>query len=134
MIRSHSVGVGEPLAPDVMRLMLVVKAASLARGHSGVREVVLDTLLAVHNAGLVPYVPAKESLCASGDLAPPAHMTLALMGEGEMLVDGRRLCAIFDGRCRPQHRLLDRACDGRAFWRAGSPDPGTDAGVAAGHL
>ena len=94
MIRSHSVGVGEPLAPDVMRLMLVMKAASLARGHSGVREVVIDTLLAVHNAGLVPYVPAKGSVGASGDLAPLAHMTLALMGEGEMLVDGQRLPAL----------------------------------------
>jgi histidine ammonia-lyase len=57
LIRSHSVGVGEPLAPEVVRLMLALKAASLARGHSGVREVVIDTLLAVHNAGLVPYVP-----------------------------------------------------------------------------
>ena len=94
LIRSHSVGVGEPLAPDVMRLMLVMKAASLARGHSGVREVVLDTLLAVHNAGLVPYVPSKGSVGASGDLSPLAHMTLALMGEGEMLVDGQRLPAL----------------------------------------
>ncbi|MEO6410528.1 MAG: histidine ammonia-lyase [Burkholderiaceae bacterium] len=90
LIRSHSVGVGEPLAPPVVRLMLALKAASLARGHSGVREEVIDTLLAVHNAGLVPYVPAQGSVGASGDLAPLAHMTLALMGEGEMLLDGRR--------------------------------------------
>ena len=93
LIRSHSVGVGEPLAPPVVRLMLALKAASLARGHSGVREVVIDTLLAVHNAGLVPCVPAQGSVGASGDLAPLAHMTLALMGEGEMLVDGRRAAA-----------------------------------------
>ena len=85
LIRSHSVGVGEPLAPEVVRLMLALKAASLARGYSGVRELVVDTLLAVHNAGLVPYVPAQGSVGASGDLAPLAHMTLALMGEGEML-------------------------------------------------
>ena len=70
--------------------MLALKAASLARGHSGVREEVVDTLLAVHNAGLVPYVPSQGSVGASGDLAPLAHMTLALMGEGEMLVDGKR--------------------------------------------
>jgi histidine ammonia-lyase len=94
LIRSHSVGVGEALAPEIMRLMLVMKAASLARGHSGVREVVIDTLLAVHNAGLVPYVPAKGSVGASGDLAPLAHMTLALLGEGEMLVDGQRVPAL----------------------------------------
>ena len=90
LIRSHSVGVGEPLAPAVVRLMLALKAASLARGYSGVREVVIDTLLAVHNAGLVPYVPSQGSVGASGDLAPLAHMTLALLGEGDMLVDGAR--------------------------------------------
>jgi histidine ammonia-lyase len=93
LIRSHSVGVGEPLAPAVVRLMLALKAASLARGHSGVREVVIDTLLAVHNAGLVPFVPSQGSVGASGDLAPLAHMTLALLGEGEMLVDGKRTSA-----------------------------------------
>jgi len=94
LIRSHSVGVGEPLAPPVVRLMLALKAASLARGFSGVREVVIDTLLAVHNAGLVPYVPAQGSVGASGDLAPLAHMTLALMGEGEMLQNGQRVPAL----------------------------------------
>lgn len=93
LIRSHSVGVGEPLAPEVVRLMLALKAASLARGYSGVREVVIDTLLAVHNAGLVPYVPSQGSVGASGDLAPLAHMTLALIGEGEMLQDGKRVPA-----------------------------------------
>ena len=90
LIRSHSVGVGEPLAAPVLRLMLAMKAASLARGYSGVRPVVIDTLLAVHNAGLVPFVPSQGSVGASGDLAPLAHMTLALMGEGEFLVDGQR--------------------------------------------
>ena len=90
LIRSHSVGVGEPLAPEVVRLMMALKAASLARGFSGVRPEVVDLLLAVHNAGLVPYVPSQGSVGASGDLAPLAHMTLALLGEGEMLVDGRR--------------------------------------------
>ncbi len=85
LIRSHSVGVGEPLAAPVLRLMLAMKAASLARGYSGVRPVVIDTLLAVHNAGLVPFVPSQGSVGASGDLAPLAHMTLALMGEGEFM-------------------------------------------------
>ena len=94
LIRSHSVGVGAPLQPAVARLMLAIKAASLARGHSGVRQEVVDTLIAVHNAGLVPYVPSQGSVGASGDLAPLSHMTLALMGEGEMLVDGRRVPAL----------------------------------------
>lgn len=93
LIRSHSVGVGEPLAPEIMRLMMVTKAASLARGHSGVRAVVVDTLLAVHNAGLVPYVPSQGSVGASGDLAPLSHMTLALLGEGDMLHAGQRVPA-----------------------------------------
>jgi histidine ammonia-lyase len=90
LIRSHSVGVGEALAPAVVRLMLATKAASLARGYSGVRPVVIDTLLAVHNAGLVPFVPSQGSVGASGDLAPLAHMVLALVGEGEFVVDGQR--------------------------------------------
>ena len=91
LIRSHCAGVGAPLQAPVVRLMLALKAASLARGFSGVREEVVTTLLAAHNAGLVPYVPAQGSVGASGDLAPLAHMTLALMGEGEMMVDGRRV-------------------------------------------
>ena len=94
LIRSHCVGVGEPLQPAVMRLMLALKAASLARGYSGVREVVIDTLMAVYNAGLVPWVPSKGSVGASGDLAPLAHMTLALMGEGFMLVNGAPVPAL----------------------------------------
>jgi len=94
LIRSHSVGVGAALAPAVVRLMLATKAASLARGHSGVRPAVIDSLLAVHNAGLVPYVPSQGSVGASGDLAPLSHMTLALLGEGEFLVGtGRRPAA-----------------------------------------
>ena len=93
LIRSHSVGVGVPLAPEIVRLMMALKAASLARGYSGVRELVVDTLLAVYNAGLVPYIPSQGSVGASGDLAPLAHMTLALMGEGEMLLAGERVPA-----------------------------------------
>jgi histidine ammonia-lyase len=77
-----------------------LKAASLARGASGVRRVVIDTLLAVHDAGLVPCVPSQGSVGASGDLAPLAHMTLALMGEGEFVVDGAR---------RPAAELLHAA-------------------------
>jgi histidine ammonia-lyase len=93
LIRGHSVGVGAPLPPAVVRLMLALKAASLARGASGVRPEVIDMLLAVHNAGLVPYVPSQGSVGASGDLAPLSHMTLALLGEGEFLQDGERVRA-----------------------------------------
>ncbi|MCH7343738.1 histidine ammonia-lyase [Pelomonas sp. CA6] len=100
LIRSHSVGVGAPLAPGVVRLMLATKAASLARGFSGVRPEVVQCLLDVFNAGLVPYVPSQGSVGASGDLAPLSHMTLALLGEGEMLVDGER---------RPARQVLEAA-------------------------
>ena len=94
LIRSHCVGVGQPLEPAVVRLMLATKAASLARGYSGVRPLVIQSILDAFNAGLVPFVPAKGSVGASGDLAPLSHMTLALMGEGEMLVDGQRRPAL----------------------------------------
>ena len=93
LIRSHSVGVGEPLAAPVVRLVLALKAASLARGASGVREEVVDKLIEVFNAGLVPFIPGQGSVGASGDLAPLAHLTLALMGEGEFVVDERRRAA-----------------------------------------
>ena len=93
LIRSHSVGVGEPLAPEVVRLVLALKAGSLARGASGVRQQVVDMLLAVLEAGLVPCIPSQGSVGASGDLAPLAHMTLALLGEGEFLVAGGRRAA-----------------------------------------
>jgi len=93
LIRSHSVGVGDPLPAPVMRLVLALKAASLARGASGVREEVIDTLIAVHDAGIVPCVPSQGSVGASGDLAPLAHMTLALIGEGEVLQHGQRIAA-----------------------------------------
>ena len=91
LIRSHSVGVGDPLPAPVVRLIFATKAASLARGHSGVRPIVIESLLAACNAGIVPVIPAQGSVGASGDLAPLAHLTLALMGEGECLADGRRL-------------------------------------------
>ncbi len=94
LIRSHSVGVGAPMSPPVLRLMLATKAASLARGYSGVRREVVQALLDAFNAGFIPYVPCQGSVGASGDLAPLSHMTLALMGEGEALVNGERRPAL----------------------------------------
>ncbi len=94
LIRSHAVGVGEPLPDRVVRVLLAIKAASLARGFSGVRPVIIRTLLAAHNLGVVPRIPAQGSVGASGDLAPLAHMALALCGEGEVVVDGRRRPAL----------------------------------------
>jgi histidine ammonia-lyase len=93
LILSHSVGVGEPMSEATVRLLMVTKAASLARGMSGVRPVVVETLLALLNAGIVPHIPVKGSVGASGDLAPLSHMTLALMGEGPVSVKGQRMPA-----------------------------------------
>ncbi len=88
LVLSHAAGVGDALPDHVVRLILVMKAASLARGFSGVRPQVVHALLALHNANIMPVIPAKGSVGASGDLAPLAHMTLALMGEGNVRVAG----------------------------------------------
>lgn len=88
LVLSHAAGVGEALPDHIVRLVLVMKAASLARGFSGVRPLVVNTLLAVYNANIMPVIPAKGSVGASGDLAPLAHMTLAIIGEGDVRVNG----------------------------------------------
>ena len=88
LILSHSAGIGEPMSDATVRLVMLMKATSLARGFSGVRPVVIDTLLALLNAGLMPVIPVKGSVGASGDLAPLSHMTLAMMGEGPVRVNG----------------------------------------------
>ncbi len=93
LLRSHAVGVGEPLPDSVVRLVLLLKAASLARGFSGIRAEVIDLLLALYNAQLLPVIPCQGSVGASGDLAPLAHLCLPLVGEGEVLWQGRRLPA-----------------------------------------
>lgn len=93
LILSHSVGTGEPLPDDVVRLIMVMKVASLAQGFSGVRRVVVDSLLALINNQITPHIPVKGSVGASGDLAPLAHMTLAMMGEGNVYVNGKSIPA-----------------------------------------
>jgi len=86
LVRSHACGVGEPLAPALVRRMLLLKANNLAAGFSGVRPLVVDALLALLNADVLPVIPAQGSVGASGDLAPLAHMALALIGEGEATI------------------------------------------------
>ncbi len=93
LLRSHAVGVGEPLSRRVVHLILLLKAASLARGYSGVREEVIDALLALHNHGICPVIPCQGSVGASGDLAPLAHLCLPLIGEGEVFYKDQRLPA-----------------------------------------
>jgi histidine ammonia-lyase len=83
LVRSHAVGVGEPLPLAETRSMMLLRANSLAKGHSGVRPIVIDTLCEMLNRGVTPVVPSQGSVGASGDLAPLAHLALALIGEGE---------------------------------------------------
>jgi histidine ammonia-lyase len=85
LIRSHACGVGEPLSTSETRAMMLLRANSLAKGHSGVRPVVIDTLCEMLNRGVTPIVPSQGSVGASGDLAPLAHLALALIGEGECI-------------------------------------------------
>ena len=89
LVLSHSVGTGDPLPDDVVRLILATKAVSLARGHSGIRPAIVDALLALANANVLPVIPAKGSVGASGDLAPLAHLSCVLIGEGQAKVDGK---------------------------------------------
>ena len=88
IVRSHSAGVGSLLDAAAVRLVLLLKAASLGRGFSGVRVEVIEAMLRMLNAGIVPCIPSKGSVGASGDLAPLAHMTLTLIGEGDVRVAG----------------------------------------------
>jgi len=83
LIRSHAAGMGPLVEPEVVRAMMLLRARTLSMGFSGVRQVVVDTMLALLNAGITPEVHEHGSLGASGDLAPLAHVGLALMGEGE---------------------------------------------------
>ena len=89
LVLSHSVGTGEPLADHVVRMVLATKAVSLARGHSGVRPELVDALLALANANVLPVIPSKGSVGASGDLAPLSHMACVLIGEGQAKVNGQ---------------------------------------------
>jgi histidine ammonia-lyase len=93
LVRSHAVGTGELLADESVRLVLALKVNALARGYSGVRRQVIEALTALYNADLLPAVPAKGSVGASGDLAPLAHLSLALIGEGEIRIAGRLTAA-----------------------------------------
>ena len=91
LLRSHACGVGEPYPDEVVRAAMVLRANAIAKGYSGARVETVELLLAVLNAGIVPFVPARGSVGASGDLAPLAHLALPLVGEGEALVDGVRM-------------------------------------------
>ena len=89
LIRSHAVGIGDCLPDEIVRLVLLMKIAALAEGFSGVRPELLDALCCLVNNGIYPAIPKQGSVGASGDLAPLAHMSTALLGEGDVSVDGK---------------------------------------------
>src|SRR5204862_6898978 len=93
LIRSHCVGVGDPLSEAETRALMLLRANSLAKGYSGVRPVVIDTLCELLNRGLHPVIPSQGSVGASGDLAPLAHLALTLIGEGEAAFEGKRMAS-----------------------------------------
>jgi histidine ammonia-lyase len=101
LVRSHAVGVGDPLSRAETRAMMLLRANSLAKGYSGVRAIVIDTLCEMLNRGVTPFVPSQGSVGASGDLAPLAHLALALIGEGE--------CVDATGARIPSADALNRA-------------------------
>ena len=91
LLRSHACGVGEPYPDDVVRAAMLLRANALAKGYSGARIATVELLIECLNRGVIPVVPARGSVGASGDLAPLAHLALPLVGEGEAVVDGQRL-------------------------------------------
>jgi histidine ammonia-lyase len=94
LVRSHAVGVGEPLSIPETRAMMLLRAHSLSKGYSGVRAAIIDTLCEMLNHGVTPMVPSQGSVGASGDLAPLSHLALAMIGEGECLDDqGARIAS-----------------------------------------
>src|SRR5207237_4316773 len=91
LLRSHACGVGDPYPDEVVRAAMLLRANALAKGNSGARVETVELLLECLNRGVLPVVPARGSVGASGDLAPLAHLALPLVGEGEAWFDGERL-------------------------------------------
>ncbi len=106
LVRSHAVGVGEPLSVAETRAMMLLRANSLSKGHSGVRAIVIDTICEMLNRRVTPFVPSQGSVGASGDLAPLAHLALSLIGEGECFADDNKRCPSADALQRAGIRPL----------------------------
>ena len=115
LVISHACGVGPPLAPPLVRLIVALKVNSLARGYSGVRWDVIETLLACLERDVLPVIPAQGSVGASGDLAPLAHVAAALIGVGDAVIDGRRVLAAEAFAAAGIPRLELRAKEGLAL-------------------
>jgi histidine ammonia-lyase len=106
LVRSHAVGVGDPLPVVEVRAMMLLRANSLAKGYSGIRPLVIDTICEMLNRGVTPFVPSQGSVGASGDLAPLAHLALTLIGEGECLDEKANRVASVDALRRAEVKPL----------------------------
>ena len=93
IVRSHAAGTGDEMPAAVVRGMMLLRARTLAAGHAGVRPLLVERIVELLNRGIVPIVPAHGSVGASGDLAPLAHCALALLGEGDVRINGSRVSA-----------------------------------------
>ena len=93
LLRSHASGVGPPLPDEVVRAILLLRARTMAQGHSGVRPVIVERLLEMLDRDILPVIPSQGSVGASGDLAPFAHMALPVIGEGQVKLDGAIVAA-----------------------------------------
>jgi histidine ammonia-lyase len=93
IVLSHAAGIGNFMSEDVVRLLLLLKINSLSRGYSGIRLQVIEALITLYNKEIYPAIPEKGSVGASGDLAPLAHMSVVLLGEGEVIYQGTRISA-----------------------------------------
>jgi histidine ammonia-lyase len=91
LLRSHACGVGDPYPDEIIRAAMLLRANALAKGNSGARVTTVEQLLALLERGVLPVVPSRGSVGASGDLAPLAHLALPLVGEGEAWFGGERL-------------------------------------------
>ena len=114
ILMSHAVGVGEVLIEEAVRAMMALRVKDLARGHAGIRLGTVHRLVEMLNRGIVPIVPEKGSVGASGDLAPLAHMSLVLIGLGEAFTKG--------SGCPAQRRSEDAACN-RSDWKQRRDSP-----------
>jgi histidine ammonia-lyase len=113
LVRSHCAGTGFLLSEETVRLIMALKVTSLARGFSGVRVTTVELLLAMLARGVIPVIPAKGSVGASGDLAPLAHMSSVMIGEGEAFIEGERMPGV---AALSKAGLSQYTCKPRKVW------------------
>ncbi len=131
LVRSHSAGTGALLDDEVVALIIALKVASLGQGYSGVRWEVIELLVNLANAGIVPCIPGQGSVGASGDLSPLAHLSAVLIGEGEARIKGDIVPGAqgFGVSWAASHRTRAERRVGAPQWHAGVDGVGTRGAV-----